>query len=276
MRRARIQYSAAELAWLEANRLMVIGDYHRGFCDAFNRDDVTAAHLHGLRKRKGWLVGRAPGRLKGRRVKYSETEIRWLRENCTLPIADYHRQFVELFDRGDVTAAKLHGLRKREGWKTGRTGHFEKGAAPANKGKKMPYHPNSAATRFKKGQVPHTYRGPGHERIDAKDGYAVMIVDETNPWTGGRTRPVHKHRYLWEQANGPVPEGYALKCLDGDKLNTDPSNWEAIPRALLPRLNGRFGRGYETAPAELKPVIMTVAKLEHASRTKRKCVEPAE
>ena len=84
---------------------------------------------------------------------------------------------------------------------------------------------------------------------------------ERNPWTGAATRPVHKHRWLWEQANGPVPKGHRLKCLDGDKTNCDPSNWEAIPMALAPRLDGRFGRGYETAPAELKPAIMATARI---------------
>ena len=54
------------------------------------------------------------------------------------------------------------------------------------------------------------------------------------------------------------------------KTNTDPSNWEAIPAALAPRLNGRFGRGYDHAPAELKPTIMLTAKLEHAAREAKK------
>ncbi|MFD2855379.1 HNH endonuclease [Seohaeicola zhoushanensis] len=76
------------------------------------------------------------------------------------------------------------------------------------------------------------------------------------------------HLIHWEERNGPLPKGYALKCLDGDKLNTDPANWEAI-RALLPRLNGRFGRNYDTAPAELKPTIMTITKLEHRARELR-------
>jgi hypothetical protein len=77
------------------------------------------------------------------------------------------------------------------------------------------------------------------------------------------------HRIEWEKLNGPVPEGMVLKC-KGDPLNTDPSNWELIPRGLLPRLNGRFGRGYDEAPADLKPTIMAVAKLEHRlSETKR-------
>ena len=40
--------------------------------------------------------------------------------------------------------------------------------------------------------------------------------------------------------------------------------------ALAPRLNGRFGRGYDTAPPELKPTILAIAKLEHAARIKRK------
>ena len=60
-----------------------------------------------------------------------------------------------------------------------------------------------------------------------------------------------------------------LKC-KGDRLNTDSSNWELVPRALLPRLDGRFGRGYEDAPVDLKPTIMAVAKLEHRLREKNR------
>jgi hypothetical protein len=37
---------------------------------------------------------------------------------------------------------------------------------------------------------------------------------------------------------------------------------------VLPRLSGRFGRGYDDAPSELKPTIMAVAKLEHQLRQK--------
>lgn len=204
--------------------------------------------------------------MRGKTIPYSATEMVWLETNRTMVIDDYHRAFCQAFDRADVDAGHLHALRKRKGWKTGRSGQFAPGQTPANKGKKMPYNANSAATRFQKGQRPHTYRGPGHERIDSKDGYVILIVAETNPWTGAATRPVHKHKWLWEKVHGPVPEGMALKCRDGNKLNTDPSNWELIPRAMLPRLNGRFGRGYDEAPAELKPTIMAVTKLEHRAR----------
>lgn len=97
-----------------------------------------------------------------------------------------------------------------------------------------------------------------------------ISVDERNPHTGFERRYVLKHRWLWEKKHGPVPDGMVLKSRDGDKRNTEPSNWELIPRALLPRLGGRYGRDYDHAPAELKPTIMAVAKLEQAALDARK------
>ncbi|MER8811438.1 HNH endonuclease signature motif containing protein [Mesorhizobium sp. M0965] len=268
MRGGRISYSAIEMEWLESNRAMVISDYHAAFRAEFERDDVTAAHLHGLRKRKGWKVGRAPGRFAGRHLRYSAAEIAWLRDNCTMEVNSWCAAFQGAFGRDDATPAKLHGLRKRMGWKTGRTGHFDKGHVSYNKGKKMPFNANSAETQFKKGQLPQNYRGPGHESTD-DDGYVWIVTDQPNPWTGASTWRVHKHRWLWEKANGPVPEGHVLKCL-GDKTNTDPSNWELVPIGLLPRLNGKSGRRYDKAPVQLKPTIMAVAKLEHRVRSMAK------
>jgi hypothetical protein len=273
MKRRPIPYTDAEMVWLEANRNMVISDYHRAFCAAFRRDDVTAANLHGLRKRKGWKVGRAPGRFVGRRQRYSEAEIAWLRANATMEVNAWCEAFKARFGREDVTPAKLHSLRKREGWKTGRTGRFETGHVSANKGKRCPEgvggrHPNARKTQFRKGQLPLNAKGPGHESI-GDDGYIWIVTDRRNPWTGAATWRVHKHRFLWEQKHGPVPDGHVLKCLDGNKLNTDPANWEAVPRGLLPRLNGKSGRNYDRAPAELKPTIMAVARLEHTARNRR-------
>jgi hypothetical protein len=257
------------MQWLEANRLMVISDYHRAFCVAFDREDVSAVHLHGLRKRKDWKIGcaLARGRMVGRHTKYSATEIAWLLDNCTMVVGDYHRAFCAQFNRTDVTAVALNQLRKKEGWKTGRDGRFKKDSVPWSKGKKLPFNAKSARTQFKTGQLPANTKYAGHEHIRKPDGYVEISVKETNPHTGFERRYVLKHRWLWEQANGPIPDGMVLKC-KGDVLNTDPSNWELVPRALLPRLNGRFGRGYDEAPAELKPTIMAVAKLEHQLRDK--------
>lgn len=268
MRAGRIKYSAAEMQWLEANRSMVISDYHYAFRLEFStRTDVTAANLHGLRKRKGWKIGSQKGRTAGRSTAFSVLQLEWLLANCTMTLRSYHLAFCASFNRTDITAENLHGLRKRKGWKTGRTGCFEPGRAPWSKGKKIGNNPGSARTQFRAGQNPVNYKGAGHESL-GDDGYVWIVTDRTNPWTGASTWRVHKHRYLWEQQHGPIPEGMVLKC-KGDVLNTDPSNWELIPRGLLPRLNGKSGRNYDHAPDELKPTIMAVAKLEHRARQKR-------
>jgi hypothetical protein len=201
--------------------------------------------------------------MKGHRIRYSRAELAWLEANRLLPIADYRRGFLAAFGR-DVCAHNLHQLRKRRGWRTGRTGHFAKGSTPANKGKRMPFNPNSAATRFKKGQLPLNTKYLGHERL-SKDGYVEISVAETNPHTGFERRYVLKHKHLWEKANGPVPDGMALKCL-GDRSNTDPSNWVLIDRAILPRLNGGPHKSFmlfDQASPELRPAILAVAQLAH-------------
>jgi hypothetical protein len=266
VRRARITYSTKEMRWLEENRMMVISDYHRAFVAAFGRTDVAAINLHGLRKRQGWKVGPTKGRLTGRHWKFTAEEIAWLRASCAMDIGKYHAAFSAKFSRTDISAANLHGLRKRKGWKTGRTGRFDKGSVPWSKGKKIGNNPGSARTQFRKGEQPHNTKYTGHERL-ASHGYIEVSIAETNPHTGFERRYVLKHRWLWEQMHGPIPEDMVLKC-KGDQLDTDPSNWDLVPRALLPRLNGRFGRGYDEAPADLKPTIMAVAKLEHSIRQK--------
>ncbi|MDX0009176.1 HNH endonuclease [Sinorhizobium meliloti] len=211
--------------------------------------------------------------MKGHWIKYSEEEMAWLGANRLLPIAEYHTAFCARFVRDDVSAGNLHALRKRKGWKTGRTGQFSKGQVPPNKGKpcapgKGGRHPNARKTQFKKGQLPHNTNYIGHERV-SKDGYVEVSIDETNPHTGFERRYVLKHVHEWEKANGPIPEGHCLKCLDSNRLNTEPSNWALIPRALLPHLGGRFGMDYDGAEPEVKPVIMSVAKLKHAVKQVR-------
>lgn len=209
--------------------------------------------------------------MKGRAIIYQPEELAWIEARKEMPRTEAHALFCAYWKRDDVSIGAYNGLCKRKGWTTGRTGCFSAGQAPRNKGKPMSAETRAkvVGTMFKKGQLPHNTRGHGHERIDSRDGYVVMIVEEMNPWTGAATRPVHKHRYLWEHVNGPIPEGYALKCLDGDKTNTDPSNWEAVPRGVLVRLNGGRHKkrlAFDEAPAELKPTVMATAKLLHRAR----------
>lgn len=212
---------------------------------------------------------------KGKNIPYSAEEMAWLEANRTMVIGEYHRAFVETFGRDDVSAVNLHSLRKRKGWRTGRTGCFAKGQEPHNKGKKCEpgkggRHPNARRTQFKKGgrtgKAALNYQPIGTERI-SEDGYLERKVHDGLPM---QSRWQLVHRIEWEAANGPVPADHCLKCLDGDKLNTDPANWECIPRALLPRLAGgnRYHRilAFDEAPVELKPTVLAIAKLAHMAR----------
>src|SRR5439155_22080377 len=130
-------------------------------------------------------------------------------------------------------------------------------------------HPNARRTQFARGErrgvAVKLYKAVGTERV-SKDGYLERKIHDGQPLQS-RWRAVHLIR--WEEVNGLLPKGHALKCLDGDKANTEPTNWELMPRAMLPRLNGRFGRGYDSAPADRKPTILAVTKLEQRSRVLR-------
>lgn len=87
-----------------------------------------------------------------------------------------------------------------------------------------------------------------------------VVVFVANP--DGTSCRAYKHRWLWEKANGPIPKGMVLKSLDGNRLNTDPSNWILMTRAALARLTGMY-HAYDAAPAEIKPTMLAVARLKN-------------
>jgi hypothetical protein len=205
-------------------------------------------------------------------IRYTAAELSWVEANRALQRVELHAGFQEAFNRPEVTLAHLVALRKRKGWKTGRDGRFPKGAVPPNKGRFGYHSPGAEKGWFKKGgrtgKAKDIYKPIGTERID-NGGYLQRKVNDDLPLQR-RWRFVHVIR--WEEANGPTPEGYALKCLDGNRQNTEPSNWEAVPRAILPRLAGGFRKrhiAYDHAPAELRPALLAVAKLEHKVREAR-------
>ena len=134
--------------------------------------------------------------------------------------------------------AKALGLRKSYEWKAenGRmhsqhpkaiATRFKKGQEPANKGKRIEEFmsaegiASSSRTRFKKGQQPHNARPIGSEVLHA-DGYVYIKT---------ASGCVPKHRYVWEQANGAVPEGYVVAFRDGNRQNCDLTNLYLLSRA---------------------------------------------
>lgn len=209
--------------------------------------------------------------MKGRAIPYTHAELRWLKARAGMPRRELYDAFCARFGRTDVSLDALKALCKRRGWLKGRTGRFPKGQAPPNKGKKGFSPPGSEKGWFRpgtrQGVAMRLYKPIGTERM-SKDGYIERKINDDLPLQA-RWRAVHLIR--WEAVNGPVPDGHCLKCLDGCRRNTDPDNWLPIPRALLPRLAGRWNNlSFEDAEPEIRRYILAAARLQHAARELRR------
>lgn len=91
----------------------------------------------------------------------------------------------------------------------------------------------SKGTQFKKGDVPANHKPIGSERID-RDGYTLVKVSDHKDW---HKRWRHKHKVVWEEANGPIPKGYVVLFGDGNRLNYSLDNLILATRAQLAILN---------------------------------------
>lgn len=167
-----------------------------------------------------------------------------------------------------MTEKQIKSMVSRRKIHAGRNGCFKKGNKPWNadtKGQGLTG-PNKGS--FKKGTVPPNRKPMGFERI-SKDGFIEIKVDERNPYTGFSTRFKHKHRHVYEQNYGPIPDGMVVALKDSDPQNCDPDNLMLVSRTELLFMNGMQ---YSKAPELIKPSLAVVAKLKAtvAERIKEK------
>lgn len=161
---------------------------------------------------------------------YSEEERAFLREFVP---GHSHIEITEEFNRRfsqNITISQIKGSIRRYKLNTGRTGRFEKGHIPANKGTHPKTVGRMAETQFKKGGLPHNTKPIGYERI-TKDGYIEVKIAMRPGDTKDGHNFVGKHRLIWEAVNGPVPRGHKLIFLDGDRKNCDIENIALVTNA---------------------------------------------
>lgn len=106
---------------------------------------------------------------------------------------------------------------------------FHKNLVPWNKDRHFTAGGRSAATQFKPGQRPHTWRPIGAEHV-TRDGYLERKIQDTG-CTRRDYRPVH--HLVWFAAGREIPPGHALTFRDGDKRNVTLDNLELITRKQL-------------------------------------------
>ena len=197
---------------------------------------------------------------KGQGRKWTLKEKDYLRENVKgKSYKELAAMMTEEFDK-PFTLDQIKGAINRYGFNTGRTGRFEKGHIPPNKSKKGQCAPGCEKGWFKKGHIPENHKPVGSERVDNKDGYRLVKVAEPNVWE-------LKHRMLWEEANGSIPDGHVVTFLDGDKTNITLENLELISKAQNVRLNQNDLR--QDDPELTKTGILIASVLTKAEERKR-------
>ena len=161
--------------------------------------------------------------------RYTKKELDYIRK--ITPGRHYH-EIVEMFNKKfefQINAKKLKETLRNHNISTGLTGRFEKGITPHNKGKKFPGTGNR--TTFRKGATPHNKMRVGEDAITT-DGYVKTKIAEPDVWE-------YKHKLIWMEANGLIPEKHSIVFADGNKLNLDIDNLLLVSKAELLMLNRR-------------------------------------
>jgi hypothetical protein len=78
--------------------------------------------------------------------------------------------------------------------------------------------------RFKKGSDPHNTVPIGFERL-SKDGYIEVKIKHLKNGGSNNGNFEFKHRIVYMENYGPIPEGMIVEFIDRDKLNFAPTNF---------------------------------------------------
>ena len=69
------------------------------------------------------------------------------------------------------------------------------------------------------------------------------------------------HRWVWEQEHGPIPEGFRVYFLDGDRRNCRIENLELVSEGVAATAAKYYGL---TKDAEINKAILKTAALKVA------------
>lgn len=188
--------------------------------------------------------------MKGYR-KWTEAEIEYLRQIYPDHSNEYCAQFLHRSKRSCQHKAFELGISKTPEFakQQREKNQFRKGHVPFNKGKKWEHFMSEEGQRKASetffGGKPHNTPPPGYEVLRAAHrGKRYWWI---KPADGRRMMP--KHRWLWEQAYGSIPEGHNVQFKDGDTTNCVLDNLYLISRSEQMKEN------FNRIPAENKAVM---------------------
>lgn len=179
--------------------------------------------------------------------------------------ADMATQLKDKFGR-DYTAAQIKSYYGRHRLNSGLTGRFEKGNVPQNKGKKGWAPPGVEKGWFKKGNQPWDTVPVGTVIMRA-DGYLWKKFSDDPE--GGRFNWKQLHVLIWEESNGPVPEGSVVIFKDGNRQNVTLENLAQVTMAENAVMN-RYGLRFDHAEHTETGILIAKIKIAAKKRKKRK------
>ena len=250
------KYSKEQIDWLRENAPGNYGeDVVSMFLELWPESEMTTIKMKSLLSNYKIRLGIG----KGHKPKWNKEHFQFLRE--FVPGHSEKEIQKALEDKFGIKTSigNIGNLKNMAGVKSGTIGgQFQKGQVSWNKGKKWSEfmseegRKNSLKTCFKKGNVPSNHKPIGYERVDI-EGYVYVKVQDLHQNRNFR----QKHYLVWEQHYGPVPKGYQLRFLDGNRQNCDISNLALVSNAEKVYLN----RMTKTTDPELHKSQILIAKL---------------
>lgn len=194
--------------------------------------------------------------------RYTEEELDFLRQHAQgRSRAELVKMLKDRFGF-DVSIRSVGSVMSRHGLynnlRPGLNSQFQKGCIPWNKGTKG-LQLGGKKTQFKKGHVPASRKPIGTEVwSEDKQTYYIKIANP-DVW-------VKKKRYLWEQAHGPIPEGYVIICKDNNPRNVTLDNLLCVSHRAMTSV---ALRGLRTEYPEINEALHTLAELEMKLKKKK-------
>lgn len=246
-------------------------------CNAELGTNFTAAKMkafrgnHGYRNyQKQWT----PEEYWKYQTKYPQGLYEFVRDNSWGVSSKEMAEMVNEKFGADFTPTQMKAFRQRNGIKSGCTGWYQKGHAPGNKGKKLEEYVTDpervrdikariSATQFKKGQKAINEYPLGTIAVTT-DGYKIRKVSMTGDlWE----RWEFLHRAVWEEHNGPIPEGMSVSFKDSNRLNCDIDNLMLITRGEGAALNRL---GLRSEDPDLTVAGLNLVRLKNTARNAKK------
>lgn len=208
------------------------------------------------------------------RERYADTATAEIAMELRRPLTVVYQKAAALgLRKSEAYLASPAACRLRRGDRVGAASRFLKGHVPANKGLRRPgWSPGRMKeTQFKKGArtgaAQRNWRPVGTIAIDTEGYLRIKVREgrqgEASGFGNVRIWPL-LNRYVWEQANGPIPPNHTVVFRDGDRGNCELGNLELVSRADLMRRNTIHNR----YPEEMVKTIMLLGAVKRKLREK--------